>query len=133
MNFNIKKNNITALVESGSGKSTIADLIVGIITPQKGEILINENNINNFDINSFRKKIGYVSQDIFLFNDTVLNNLTWVVNEEINNDEIWESLKLSKSDQFVNQLPQKLDTIVGERGVQLSEVKDKDYHLREHS
>lgn len=121
LNFNIKKNNITALVgESGSGKSTIADLIVGIITPQKGEILINENNINNFDINSFRKKIGYVSQDIFLFNDTVLNNLTWVVNEEINNDEIWESLKLSKSDQFVNQLPQKLDTIVGERGVQLS-------------
>ena len=106
LNFNIKKNNITALVgESGSGKSTIADLIVGIITPQKGEILINENNINNFDINSFRKKIGYVSQDIFLFNDTVLNNLTWVVNEEINNDEIWESLKLSKSDQFVNQLP----------------------------
>ena len=55
LNFDIK-NNITALVgESGSGKSTIADLIVGIITPQKGEILINENNINNFDINSFRK------------------------------------------------------------------------------
>ena len=121
LNFDIKKNNITALVgESGSGKSTIADLIVGIITPQKGEILINENNINNFDINSFRKKVGYVSQDIFLFNDTVRNNLTWAVNGNINNNEIWESLKLSKSDQFVNQLPQKLDTIVGERGVQLS-------------
>ena len=90
LNFDIKKNNITALVgESGSGKSTIADLIVGIITPQKGEILINENNINNFDINSFRKKVGYVSQDIFLFNDTVRNNLTWAVNGNINNNEIW--------------------------------------------
>ncbi len=121
LNFEIKKNNITALVgESGSGKSTIADLLIGIITPQKGEILINEKNLNNFDINSFRKKIGYVSQDIFLFNDSVRNNLTWVLDKEIKDEEIWEALRVSKASDFVEDLPLKLDTLVGERGVQLS-------------
>ena len=121
LNFEINKNEITALVgESGSGKSTIADLLVGIITPQKGEILINEKSLNNFDINSFRKKIGYVSQDIFLFNDTVRNNLTWVLDEEIKDEEIWEALKVSRASDFVEDLPSKLDTLVGERGVQLS-------------
>lgn len=121
LNFEIKKNNITAIVgDSGSGKSTIADLIVGIIIPQKGEIIVNGVNINNLDINLFRKKIGYVSQDIFLFNDTVRNNLTWSVDEEIKDDHLWQALRLSKAYDFVWELPLKLDTVVGERGVQLS-------------
>ncbi len=121
LSFDIRKNNITALVgESGSGKSTIADLIVGIITPQAGEILIDDNNLNNLNINLYRKKIGYVSQDIFLFNDTVRNNLIWVADNKIVDDDIWEALKLSKADGFIRDLPLKLNTVVGERGVQLS-------------
>ncbi len=121
LSFDIIKNNITALVgESGSGKSTIADLIVGIITPQAGEILIDDNNLNNLNINLYRKKIGYVSQDIFLFNDTVRNNLIWVADHKIGDDDIWEALKLSKADDFIRDLPLKLNTVVGERGVQLS-------------
>lgn len=121
LNFQIDKNKITALVgESGAGKSTIADLIIGIINPKKGDILIDDINIKEFNISTYRDNIGYVSQDVFLFNDTIRNNLKWIVQEDVNDEKIWDALKLSNSVEFIDELPKKLDTIVGERGVQLS-------------
>ncbi len=121
LNFEINKNQITALVgESGSGKSTIADLIIGLISPQKGKIMIDDNDILDLEIGTFRKNIGYVSQDIFLFNDTIQRNLTWMADYDIKEDDIWNALKQANADEFVKKMPEKLDTIVGERGVQLS-------------
>jgi len=121
LNFQIKKNKITALVgESGAGKSTIADLIIGIIVPNRGKIVVDKTDIKEFDISSYRNNIGYVSQDIFLFNDTIRNNLKWIVPGNVGDDEILEALRMSNSLEFINDLPKKLDTIVGERGVQLS-------------
>ena len=123
LNFEIKKNSVSAVVgESGSGKSTIADLLSGIITPDKGFIKIDNINLNDLDISTYRKKLGYVSQDVFLFNDSIKNNLKWVMPDQMNidDDKINESLKMSNSLEFINNLPKKLDTFVGERGVQLS-------------
>ena len=121
LNFEINKNQITALVgESGSGKSTIADLIIGLISPQKGKIMIDDNDILDLEIGTFRKNIGYVSQGIFLFNDTIQRNLTWMADYDIKEDDIWNALKQANADEFVKKMPEKLDTIVGERGVQLS-------------
>ena len=121
LNFNINKNKITAIVgQSGSGKSTIADLIIGIISPQSGKIIVDGKVLTDYQIDSYRNKIGYVSQDIFLFNDTIKNNLKWFTSENIEEDKMWEALKLSGADKFVNELPEKINTVVGERGVQLS-------------
>ena len=121
LSFIIKKNKITALVgESGSGKSTIADLLIGIISPQSGKILIDGKNLTDYQIDTFRNKIGYVSQDIFLFNDSIKNNLKWFTSENVDDNQIWEALNLSGADKFINELPEKINTVVGERGVQLS-------------
>ena len=95
-------------------------MIIGIITPQKGKILVDGINLNDFEINSYRKKIGYVSQEIFLFNDTIRNNLTWVLEDDVEDKKIWNALKLANADLFIRDLPEQLNTIVGERGVQLS-------------
>ena len=118
--FKIKKNEITTIVgKSGAGKSTIIDLILGLQKPVKGEIFFDEKNLNNFDLNLYRKKIGFVSQDPFLFYDTIRNNFLWL-EEKILDEEILESLKLANAYDLIMSLPLKLDTYVGERGLELS-------------
>ena len=121
VSIQVKKNNITAIIgESGSGKSTLADLLVGIIIPNEGKIKINGVNLLDFEISSYRENIGYVSQEVFLFNDSIRNNLSWVLDDKIDDNKIWDALKLANADKFVSELPEKLNTNIGERGVQLS-------------
>ena len=121
VSIEVKKNNITAIIgESGSGKSTLADLLVGIIIPNEGKIKINGVNLLDFEISSYRENIGYVSQEVFLFNDSIRNNLSWVLDDKIDDNKIWDALKLANADKFVSELPEKLNTNIGERGVQLS-------------
>tara|TARA_Y100000816_G_C26106636_1_gene588313 strand:+ start:2371 stop:4131 length:1761 start_codon:yes stop_codon:yes gene_type:complete len=118
--FEIKKNQITTIVgKSGSGKSTIIDLILGLQKPTKGEIFLDDIKLNSFDLNYYRKKIGFVSQDPFLFYDTIRNNLLWSI-DKVSENEILESLKLANIHDFVMNLPLKIDTYVGERGLELS-------------
>jgi ATP-binding cassette subfamily B protein len=120
INITIKKGKMTAIVgESGSGKSTLIDLLIGFYEPDKGVILADKKPLQEFDIYSFRRHIGYVPQDTILLNDTVKNNLLWS-NEKATEMEIVEACKLANADEFIMDLPELYDTVVGERGVRLS-------------
>ncbi len=119
-NININKNSITALVgESGSGKSTVADLLLGLQQPKEGTILIDGIDLNSIDISTFREKTSIISQDTFLFNTSIYENLLWS-NPNATQDEINTSLDLSNSTEFIQKLENGIHTIVGERGIKLS-------------
>ncbi len=123
INFLINKNETVALVgKSGSGKTTIADLLCGVLVPREGEILVDGIDLKDLNISDYRKKIGYVSQDIHLFNDTVKNNLIWVCEDQnqISDDQIMNALKLSNAYEFVEKLKDGINTNIGENGTQLS-------------
>lgn len=120
IDLTIKKGKMTAIVgESGSGKSTLIDLLIGFYEPDKGVILADKKPLQEFDIYSFRRYVGYVPQDTILFNDTVKNNLLWS-NENAIDNEIEEACKLANADEFIINLSDGYDTVVGERGVRLS-------------
>ena len=120
LSVNIKKGQFVAFVgDSGSGKSTIIDLILGLNLPQKGDVKINGISLKDYEIKSYRKKIGYVPQTAALFNDTILNNIKWA-QENASNEYIKKILKESYAGDFIESFPEKYQTIVGERGVKLS-------------
>lgn len=103
---------------SGSGKSTLVALLLRLYNIQEGEILIDGVNIKEYTLVSLRKTFALVSQDIFLFNDTVRENLTAGI--EYSEDQITEAIRVSYADEFINNLPKKLDTQIGDRGLKLS-------------
>ena len=116
----IQKGTSTAIVgSSGSGKSTLIKLLLRLYDVNAGKILIDDEDIKEFDIHSLRRNIGLVSQDIFLFEGTVFDNIAYG-NLEATDDEIWNAIKLSESEKFISLLPDKKDTVVGERGQKLS-------------
>lgn len=120
LSFQIKKGQFIALVgESGSGKSTIIDLILGLNLPLKGQIKIDGVSIKDYDIKSYRQKIGYVPQNAALFNDTIINNIKWA-EKEASDEKIKKILKDSYANEFIENFPKKYDTVVGERGTKLS-------------
>ena len=120
INLNIRGGKMTALVgHSGSGKSTILNLIPRFYNIQNGDILIDDQSIYNSKTFSLRQNISLVSQDTTLFDDTVKNNITYA-NPNASDNELREALKLSFSHDFIEKLPQKMDTIIGENGVRLS-------------
>lgn len=116
LSLEIPKGQTTALVGlSGAGKSTIADLVMGLLKPDHGEIKVDDDPLTDFY--SWRDQISYVAQETFLFNDTVRNNL--LISEKSDN-EIFDILKLASAYEFVKRLPQGMDTMLGDRGVRLS-------------
>ena len=111
---------MTSLVgHSGSGKSTILNLIPRFYDPQSGNIIIDSQSIHGVTINSLREQISMVSQDTTLFDDTIKNNIKYA-SEQATDDEIYEVAKLSYCDGFINNLPNKYETLIGENGVRLS-------------
>ena len=111
---------MTAFVgHSGAGKSTIINLIPRFYTPQNGKILVDGQNIENINLNSLRKNISLVSQDVILFDDTIISNISYA-NDNASEKEIYEACKFAAADEFINQLPQKYNTKVGENGLRLS-------------
>ncbi len=111
---------VTALVgESGSGKTTIGNLLLRLWQPQEGNIYIDDKEITNFTVKSIREKISIVSQNVVLFDDTILNNIR-LQNTSISEDEIWKMCKTCGIYDFIKGLPEGLETMVGERGVKLS-------------
>ena len=120
VSLEIEKGSTTAIVGStGSGKSTLIKLLLRLYDVESGKIIYDEENIQDLNIHSLRKNIGLVSQDIFLFEGTVFENIAYG-NLDATENEIWNAAKLSESDEFINLLPNKKDTIVGERGQKLS-------------
>ena len=87
--------------------------------PNEGSIYVDNVNLSNLKINDFRKKIGFVSQETVLFNDTIRNNILWSKNSA-SDKEIWRSLQQANAYEFVYELPKKLDTIIGDQGAKLS-------------
>jgi subfamily B ATP-binding cassette protein MsbA len=111
---------MTALVgPSGAGKSTILNLIPRFYNAQNGEVKIDDQSIYNSTIYSVRKNISLVSQDTTLFDDTIKNNIAYA-NLNASQNEIIEAAKYSFADEFIEKLPNKYDTIIGENGVRLS-------------
>ena len=120
ISININKGQTTAIVGStGSGKSTLIKLILRLYDSTFGEIKFDGKNIRDLELDSLRNKIGLVSQDIFLFEGTVFENIAYG-NLDAKDEEVWEAARLSESDKFINLLPNKENTIVGERGQKLS-------------
>ncbi|WP_346775378.1 ABC transporter ATP-binding protein [Bacillus sp. RO2] len=121
VSLTIKKGESVAIIgESGSGKTTLMDIILGLYSPQQGEILIDNKQLEVVR-NNWIKVIGYIPQNIFLTDNTIRNNIAFGVEEnEINEEIVWDTLEKAQLKSFVENLPDKLNTVVGERGVKLS-------------
>lgn len=104
---------------SGAGKTTIADLIVGLHRPEEGTILVDDVSVEELSVEAWRHMIGYVPQEMLLFHDSVLRNVT-LGDDEIPRDDVWAALAKAGARDFVQALPDDLDTVIGERGTKLS-------------
>jgi len=110
----------TAIVgPSGAGKSTMADLLMGLVTPTAGAVTIDGAELTADALRSWRRQIGYVPQETLLFHDSVRANLLWA-NPEATEDDIWRALASAAADDFVRALPNGLETVLGDRGVLVS-------------
>jgi ATP-binding cassette, subfamily C, bacterial len=116
----IKARETTAILgPSGGGKSTFADLLIGLLTPDKGQILIDGKPLEGNLLHSWRRSVGYVPQESLLFHETLQDNMRWA-SPESSEEDIWKALKLASAMDFVKALPERLKTVVGDRGVRLS-------------
>lgn len=119
LNLEVKKGQKIALVGlSGSGKSTLINLLLGLYPINEGFIKIDGLNLRDIKLQELRKVFGLVSQDVFLFHDTIRSNLT--IGGNFSDDEIKKALEVSYASEFVDKLPMGLETVVGDRGAKLS-------------
>ena len=110
---------IAVVGTSGAGKTTVADLIIGLLRPQHGEVWIDDLPMRDADAAAWRGMIGYVPQETFLFHDTVMANVT-LGDQDISRAEVEAALRRAEAWEFVAALPEGMDAIVGERGARLS-------------
>jgi len=124
VNFTIEPGTMVALVgASGSGKSTIASLLPRFYQLEQGGIFIDGQNINDLTIENLRQHIALISQETILFDDTIANNICYgraQNNEEADRDRLNEAARAAHVLEFTNKLPEKMDTMVGEKGLRLS-------------
>jgi ABC-type multidrug transport system fused ATPase/permease subunit len=119
--ISIRKGESIGLIgPSGSGKSTLLDLLLGLLPPNSGKILVDGRDIYS-NLRGWQDQIGYVSQSIYLTDDTLRRNIAFgIPSDEIDERSVRSALKAAQLEEFVNELPLGLDTMVGERGVRLS-------------
>jgi ATP-binding cassette subfamily B protein len=119
--FNFKSGEIIGVKGlSGSGKSTLIDILMGFLQPNSGEIKINGKNLSNENVLSWQSNISLVPQNIFLLNSSILDNILFGSNNELDNERINEVLVFSQVNQFINSLPNGINFVVGENGAFLS-------------
>ena len=121
--LNIKKGSIIGIIgRTGSGKSTLIDILSGLVQPQEGRFMIDNQNLNHPKlIRSWQNNLSYVSQNTYLMNDSIKKNIAFGLDdEEINESKIIESIEKSELSKFIETLPNKINTHVGDRGVSLS-------------
>ncbi len=116
----LRRGAVTAVVgPTGSGKSTIAQLLLGLYEPVSGSIRINGRELSRADLAAWRRRIGYVSQDVFVFNTTIRDNIA-LGDETLPEEQIVSAAKLAQLHEFIVSLPQGYGTVVGDRGLRLS-------------
>ncbi|QUX97721.1 ABC transporter ATP-binding protein [Marinomonas sp. CT5] len=123
ISLSIKKGQSVAFVgPSGAGKSSLVDIVLGLLTPSKGEILIDGDSLQNEEVREkWQNSIGYIPQSIYLCDDTLRNNISFgVPADEIDEDAVEQAIEIAQLREVVNNLPNGLDTMMGERGVRLS-------------
>ena len=121
LDFVVHKGEAVALIgESGAGKTTLSDILLGLYSPQNGKVLVDGVDIYSIP-EAWSQMIGYVPQSVFLVDDTVRANIAFGIPEDrVEDERIWDVLKQSKLDTFIHELPKGLDTIVGDRGLKFS-------------
>lgn len=121
INFDVEKNSVVAIVgPSGSGKTTLVSLLLRFYDCPEGAILIDGTDIRHFDVATLRKQIAFVSQEVLLFNDTVRNNIVYGADSNVSDNDLRGLSEKVAVHDFVDKLPDKYDTHVGERGARLS-------------
>lgn len=121
LNLEIQKGKSIALIgASGAGKTTLADIILGVLDPTEGEILVDLKNIHK-NMACWHNMCGYIPQTIYLMDDTIRNNIAFGINEaEIDDDKIWNAIREAQMEEFVINLENGIDTVIGEGGVRIS-------------
>ena len=120
VSFSVKKGEMVGLIgPSGAGKTTLVDLLLRLITPQTGSMLLDGKDSRGINLSKWREHIGYVSQEVFLLNDTIESNIRFY-NPTMTMEDVTEAARLANIYDFIDSLPEKFKTVVGERGVLLS-------------
>lgn len=120
VNVTIPRNSSVAFIgPSGAGKTTFVDLILGVLTPQKGVIKADDTDIQRA-LRGWHDKIGYIPQTIYMLDDTIRNNIAFGAKDDIDDDRIWEALRQAQLDDLVREMEDGLDTVIGEAGVRIS-------------
>src|SRR5207237_7708013 len=116
----IPVNSILAIAgASGAGKSTLADLIMGLLLPDRGSLTVDGEPLRGARLSAWRRSVAYVPQDNFLFNTTVRANLLWA-SRGASEPDLMAALAAAGADRLIAAMPERLDTVVGERGIRLS-------------
>jgi subfamily B ATP-binding cassette protein MsbA len=118
----IPKNKTVAIIgESGSGKTTLANMVAGLIDPSSGAVLLDNVPLTDYNKDSFRSRIGYISQEAVIFNDSVFNNITfWAEQSEENLDKFWKVIALASLTEFVRMQPGNENALLGDNGIMVS-------------
>ncbi len=118
--FEVKPGEMIALVgPSGSGKSTLINMVIGFLRPQSGRILIDGRDLSSYDLRSYRKHISVVPQESVLFDGTVFDNVSYGLTS-VTDKQVRDALKAANAEDFVNELPDGVETLVGEKGARIS-------------
>jgi len=120
ISFSLTSKNIGIVGKSGTGKTTLLFLILRLYQPEKGEILIDDIDINKISEDSFKKDVAIALEEPFLFNDTIANNIFYGLEEQNTEDRLIWAAKIAKVDDFVNKLKDKYNTNLGQSGIKLS-------------